>query len=71
VNDKSFLYSLLAWCFAAGCIGLSIGAWFDYRDTKTMGVGMQEIQSAKAECESSGRECAMIWEFVEVEADYQ
>ena len=51
--------------------GALVGAWFDYRVTQTMGVGMHHIQLAKAECESSGRECAMIWEFVEVESDYE
>jgi hypothetical protein len=51
--------------------GALVGVWFDYTDTKTMGVGMHYIQSAKAECERSGRECAMIWEFVELEADYE
>jgi hypothetical protein len=68
---KNYFFGLIKWGVFGGCIGLSIGAWFDYRDTKTMGVGMHHIQAAKAECESSGKECAMIWEFVEVEADYQ
>jgi hypothetical protein len=41
----------------------------DYRDTKTMGVGMHDIQAVKAECESKGKECVMLWDFVEVGVD--
>ena len=51
--------------------GALFGAWFDYTGTKTMGVGMHYIQSAKADCEKSGKECVMLWDFVEVEADYE
>lgn len=50
--------------------GVASAAMTDWRNTQTMGVGAHDIRAAKSDCESSGRECAMIWEFVEVEADY-
>ena len=51
--------------------GALVGVWFDYTGTKTMGVGMHYIKSAKTDCEKSGKECVMLWDFVEVEADYE
>jgi hypothetical protein len=42
-----------------------------FEEKNTMGVTLLDIQTDKRQCESSGRECAMIWEFVEVEADYE
>jgi hypothetical protein len=67
MSKKEFFSGLLKWCF----IGLVIGAAIDYRDTKTIGVSMNYIQSAKADCEKSGKECAMVFDFVPVEADYE
>lgn len=41
------------------------------RETKTMGVSVSDIREAKADCEKSGKECVIVWDFVEVEADYE
>ena len=70
LTRREFL-TLIAIIFFAIVAGFANAAFIDYTDTQTMGVGMHHIQLAKAECESSGKECAMIWEFVEVEAYYQ
>jgi hypothetical protein len=51
--------------------GFASAAMTDWRNTQTMGVGAHDIRAAKSDCESSGKECAMIWEFVEVGADYE
>jgi hypothetical protein len=49
----------------------STAATLDYLDTKTMGVGIHDIQAVKAECEKGGKKCVMVWDFVEVETDYK
>jgi len=49
----------------------STAAALDYTDTQTMGVGMHYIQSAKADCERGGKKCVMLWDFMEVENDYE
>ena len=59
---------MFAIAFIAGAI---YAAYTDYRDTQTMGVGMHYIQSAKADCERGGKTCVMLWDFMEVENDYE
>jgi hypothetical protein len=34
------------------------------------GATKEQFIEYKRDCERSGKECAMIWDFVEVEADY-
>jgi len=51
--------------------GFSAAAMTNYFNTKTMGVSVSDIKAAKADCEKSGKECVMLWDFVEVEADYE
>ena len=50
--------------------GFASAAFTDYMDTQTMGVGMHDIQAVKDECEKSGSECVMMWDFVKLENDY-
>jgi hypothetical protein len=51
--------------------GFASAAMTDWRNTETMGVGAHYIREAKTDCEKSGKECVMLWDFVEVEADYE
>jgi len=55
-------------------IGLFTQPLFDFANSETFqdltGTTKEQLIEYKRDCESSGRECAMIWEFVEVEADY-
>jgi hypothetical protein len=37
----------------------------------TIGGGIGHFWLAKYDCEKSGKECVMLWDFVEVEADYE
>lgn len=54
--------------FIAGGI---YAAYDHHRETQTIGVSMSYIQSAKADCERGGKKCVMLWDFMEVENDYE
>jgi hypothetical protein len=64
---KEFIKMLIG-SFIACCI---YAAYDHYRDEKAIGLSISYIKYAKADCEKSGKECVMLWDFVEVEADYE
>jgi hypothetical protein len=64
----AFLVGVLISSFAHD-INLSDRFW-KWKIETTAGTSIADIEAVKADCEKSGKECAMIWEFVEVEADY-
>lgn len=60
---------LVVLIFASFSLILGVGKYSAYEDL--VGADYELIQSAKADCEKSGKECVIVWDFVEVEADYE